>query len=819
MDPVEDTQLWTGSSLIPAREESHIRYEIIHWPFHLRWAEEREESIPGTPLHDTIWAEILTELEILTSNKVVFNNWQRKLSIAKGQDAEYLSDPQSPVHVAAYLGLVRWAKLLIEQGQDPTKLSTGRTALQAAAEKAERRPMLKLLLEHGGDVNFQSDSHIPAFHSWLCDDSALETIQLIMDHGGNPKLPNGRTHPVLGNWTPMHYFAWFGENPEALELLLSRVPEEDRPGLINTMTPNKWTPLLVLLERENVPKLLLEAFLDHGADINVDGSRSLRALQMACVNGDLECVRTILEHKVEEIDDPDDDGNTALHQVCLNGHRKCLGLLIDRDANINLRNNLQRTPLHVAAFRGFPDCVRILLEKSADPHCFDSRGRTPLFAACLSESQEAAKSILAGLIDANHTVSEINNATKRDRTPLRQASYRGFDEVVALIIKTAREKEDIGGLDVNRQDKLRGMGALHVAAKRGHVECVRLLLEIGAEASVEAKDGETALVLAYKSWSKTPGDGFQDIISMLIERQPEAAKADTELHAICAVNGSTRLLEQLQDLGADLHRQDRYGWTPLELAMNANQTEVQSLLRKRGVLPARWLADSRADLLSEDGLVITNDRQRGGICISTDRPLPPNIDKYYFEVTFLGPAPSSTTATEAGDGSNDGHGNECAESVDHNNNDGDGKDTEQLQKKYPVVAIGFCTLGGSAFQFLGWPPRPEAPAARSWGYHGDDGGFFSSAQGPRVTWVKAGPQYGLIGDTVGCGVDYGVGAGGSGTVWFTHNGRRLGQHEFTGVRGRLFPALGLRDKVRLETRFGGEFRYRGARGRDGKGGA
>lgn len=178
----------------------HVRYEILHWPFHLRQAEET--STDGVQPLNTTWVHILTELEKLTSNTVVFHNWQRKVASAKGDEAEYLSELRSPLHVAAYLGLVTWAERLIEQGQDPNELCGGKNALQAAAVRADCLPMLELLLKKNGDVSFESDKSMPAFHKWPFTDSGLKALKLILDHGGNPMQVTDKTH---GEWSPAHY--------------------------------------------------------------------------------------------------------------------------------------------------------------------------------------------------------------------------------------------------------------------------------------------------------------------------------------------------------------------------------------------------------------------------------------------------------------------------------------------------------------------------------------------------------------------------------------------------------------------------------------
>jgi hypothetical protein len=239
--------------------------------------------------------------------------------------------------------------------------------------------------------------------------------------------------------------------------------------------------------------------------------------------------------------------------------------------------------------------------------------------------------------------------------------------------------------------------------------------------------------------------------------------------AICAVNGSKRLLEQLRGLGADLSRPDRFGWTPLDLAREFKRLGAEEFLKQQAtwanMLPSRW-APNPNTTVGEDGLKVVHTVAKQ-CCISTDKPLPAGVAQYYFEVTCK-PIASTTK-----------------------------------QSEYPVLAIGFCTIGGYAIRFPGWPPRQDAPSAKSWGYHGDDGKIFCSAGGED----QAGPmssdtQYGP-GDTVGCGVDLVTR-----TIWFTRNGVKLNKG-FTKVQGRLFPLLGLEHVAEVETNFAGPFMWKG----------
>jgi hypothetical protein len=126
----------------------------------------------------------------------------------------------------------------------------------------------------------------------------------------------------------------------------------------------------------------------------------------------------------------------------------------------------------------------------------------------------------------------------------------------------------------------------------------------------------------------------------------------------------------------------------------------------------------------------------------------------------------------------------------------------EKQKRYPEMAIGFCTLGGAALQFPGWEAVSDSPtsAARSWAYHSDTGGVYSSLESSKGSggMVDEELRYG-VGDTVGCGVDLG-----KGEIWFTKNGVKLEKVIKGELEGRLFPVVGLHGAVCFETNFGGE---------------
>jgi ankyrin repeat protein len=755
--------------------QPRIRYEMQYWPRHMRKAEELWSAEEREGNSD--WAALMSELDKLVFEAPdVFASWQSKYPDRKNKENIFAisNGPHNPLHVAAYLGLTSWVKHLLDRGEDLNGLSAGYSPLQAAACSGGPLDAMKLLLEKGADINAQNKAGRSSLHLWLMrGDITLDGMKLLLQHGADAKASCSLMH-----YTVMQYFANRGEDPEVLELLLAHGAD------INAIDPDsewKMPALHFLLMRRDVPLPLLEAFIKHKADTNAENAVSVRALQIVCGNGSLDLLKIILQSEILEIDDPDLHGTTAVHEAAFYGHHKCVGALLEKGANADITDKVNRTALHSAARRGLVEVVRVLLQYTKQVNLLDHAGWSPLFCACLGKEEEAALLILDALIKHGLPLSEINKPTRSGRTVLRQAADHGFDKVVSRLIQLATDRNDAAGLDINARDTKKGMTALHRAAMNGHAACVQALITAGADPSLVDSQSRPAIALAYEQWSVvTKKSSYEEIISTLITANPTAAVSDPELIAVCAANGSVRLLTQLWRLNAPLNRPDRFGWTPLDLARHFCRKETETFLKQQAawanLLPSRW--ESRfpgttplgAASVCEGGKKILHTSGKR-LAVSADRPLPAGLERYYFEITLL-----------------------------------DVPDPKQHDIEFKEMAIGFCTLGGAALEFPGWYAAFESKStAKSWGYHSDTGGLYSSEEEHQTDDLFEEARY-KVGDTVGCGVDLA-----KGEIWFTKNGVRL-DRVCKGVQGRLFPVVGLHEEVCFVTNFGregeGEFRYK-----------
>ena len=82
--------------------------------------------------------------------------------------------------------------------------------------------------------------------------------------------------------------------------------------------------------------------------------------------------------KGADVNTKDEDNRTLLHWAAFQGYIKIVKLLIENKADINARDNKGYTPLLDAAFKGNIDIANLLISKGADVNARDDNGSTPL---------------------------------------------------------------------------------------------------------------------------------------------------------------------------------------------------------------------------------------------------------------------------------------------------------------------------------------------------------------------------------------------------------------------------------------------------------
>ncbi|KAF4081571.1 hypothetical protein AMELA_G00162660 [Ameiurus melas] len=225
----------------------------------------------------------------------------------------------------------------------------------------------------------------------------------------------------------------------------------------------------------------------------------------ACSSGDRDEVAELLRQGAD-INHANVDGLTALHQACIDENAEMVQFLVESGSDVNRGDNEGWTPLHAAASCGFIQITKYLIEHGAQVGAVNSEGELPLDVA----TEEAMERLLKAEIkkqgvDVEHARREEERVMMQDAmnvlagsgslvphpntkaTPLHVAAAKGYIEVLKVLLKCK--------LDVDSRD-CDGWTALHAAAHWGQEEACGLLVDHMCDMNAVNNVGQTALDVA-----------------------------------------------------------------------------------------------------------------------------------------------------------------------------------------------------------------------------------------------------------------------------------------------------------------------------------
>lgn len=161
---------------------------------------------------------------------------------------------------------------------------------------------------------------------------------------------------------------------------------------------------------------------------------------------------------------------------------------IAEGANPNQANIFGFTPLHLAAWRNNLEGVRGLLRCKAhpDPTASDEEAVTPMHLA----AENSGVDVVLHLVEAS---ADINRKCgMNQQSALHAASLLGDVDMVRGVVKSFL----MAFAPLDQQDHSDGNLTLHLAARAGHLEVVRSLVEAMASVHAQNKSGNSPLHLA-----------------------------------------------------------------------------------------------------------------------------------------------------------------------------------------------------------------------------------------------------------------------------------------------------------------------------------
>ncbi|XP_077256965.1 myosin binding subunit isoform X6 [Temnothorax americanus] len=250
----------------------------------------------------------------------------------------------------------------------------------------------------------------------------------------------------------------------------------------------------------------------------------------ACAASDKEEVVRLLQNGAN-INTGNVDGLTALHQACIDDDLDMVEFLVEQGADINRGDNEGWTPLHATASCGFISIAKYLIEQGCNLAAVNNDGELALDIAESDEMEDMLQQHInkAG-IDCDQARSDEERSMLNDAkawragapgkdsihprsgaTALHVAAAKGYIKVVQILLQ-ARCNVDAQDFD--------GWTPLHGAAHWGQLEACKLLVENGCDMDMKNYADQTAFDVADADILKSL-ENLREQQALIVKENPQ----------------------------------------------------------------------------------------------------------------------------------------------------------------------------------------------------------------------------------------------------------------------------------------------------------
>ncbi|XP_030345975.1 ankyrin repeat and SOCS box protein 3 [Strigops habroptila] len=185
-------------------------------------------------------------------------------------------------------------------------------------------------------------------------------------------------------------------------------------------------------------------------------------------------------------------------------------------------------------------------------------------------AREGNVKVLRKLIKQGYSIDVPDN---RGWVPIHEAAARDSSECLRLLVRAAPSDDYVNS------KTFEGMSALHLAARRGSLESIRVLLEAGADPNDITTERTTPLFLAVEN-------GHAGTVTFLLQhganvQGPHSLSGWNSLHQ-ASLQECTDIMQMLLEKGGDKECKDDFGITPLFVAAQYGKLESLRLLISHG---------------------------------------------------------------------------------------------------------------------------------------------------------------------------------------------------------------------------------------------
>ncbi|KAG4428800.1 hypothetical protein IFR05_015719 [Cadophora sp. M221] len=620
--------------VVPLLDEySFLEYAAKSWPIHAHHVSTSEDLI-----HDLIEKLFHSSAQ----RRGNYDLWLQIYHLQHRQNALTIVPPPhiTPLYYASFFGLPKTVDSLLDEGAEtPIELQKTDDPLTASAteghatvldillkrcfadedkEKLSRYLYLaasrghadatEVLLAAGAPIDGKGGKYGTALQI-----AALEghphVITVLLKGGANLKVAD----PRFG--TPLSAAAEKGHRRVTKLLLEGGASINGRGGWYST-------PLIAAIVGKD--DSIINEMLDKGANVNAQGGRHDCALMAAAALGKIDLVKKLIDLGAR-VNDENDKGADALHSACCAGRLDVVELLLAHGADVNAKGGKHRNALNAASAEGHLEIVQVLLAAGADIEAYDSHYGNSLQAAAFYGYKDIVRVLADAGVDVNMeggvrgtalvSASAAGNLEMvRLLVELGVPMENTYDTLNATIIAVRKGHEELvryfigNGVDIDGMGELRSTEEwtpLALAAHKGNVHLVQVLLDLGATVEAEAGLHVTPLIAAIDS-----DHCSQKVLEILLAAGSDANELVTpgsKEKAGCALiaairRGDIQAMNLLMDNGADPNSVNGDECTPLMAAVRLENEAAIDVLMERGV-DVNLCSEPNVDLSENPGTV------------------------------------------------------------------------------------------------------------------------------------------------------------------------------------------------------------------------